>query len=71
MLMSIIKTLVLLFICGLVYWVLSQVVSFTRAFMPVSFAEEAVVYFLWSLVPIIIFIGRAREIWLARKVVED
>ena len=70
--MSILRDIVLLvaslWVFGAVYWVINIVVEIFQSIFPLTDSIVLAVYFLWTLVPIIYYIGLARRFFEARRV---
>lgn len=58
-----------LFVFGLVYYVLNLIISLLQNIFVITDNIVVAVYFLWTLVPAIYYIAKAREFFQARKIV--
>lgn len=68
MLKDIVLLIASLWIFGAVYWVINMVVGIFQSIFPISDDIVLAVYFLWSIVPAIFYIGQARKFLEARSV---
>ena len=68
MLRDILLLVASLWIFGAVYWVINIVVGIFQQIFPISDSIVLAVYFLWSIVPAIYYISKAREFFEARSV---
>lgn len=59
-----------LFIFGLVYYVLNLIVSLLQNIFVIEDNIVIAVYFLWTLVPAIYYIAKAREFFQAREILQ-
>lgn len=58
-----------LFIFGLVYVILNIIITLLSAVFTIDDAIVVAVYFIWSLVPIIYYIGKAKEFFESRGII--
>lgn len=69
MIRDIIYFIASLFVFGLVYWVINIIISLFQNIFIINDSIVLAVYFLWSMVPVIYYIGMARRFFAARKIV--
>ena len=71
MLLDVMKMIGMLFIFGLAYFVVWAMIEFVDSFLPITGDFRLVLFGLFTVIPLIYFIGRARELWLQTKIAED
>lgn len=71
MLLDVLKLIGLLFIFGLAFFVVWAMIEFVDSFLPIDGNFRIVIFSLFTAIPMVYFIGRARELWLQTKVVEE
>lgn len=65
---DIVALLASLFVFGMVYWILNLIIGIFQSIFTVSDAVVIAVYFLWSMVPIIYYVAKAKEFFESRGV---
>ena len=71
MLMDIMKFIGMLFLFGLCFFVVWAMIEFVDEIMPITGEFRIVIFGLFTAIPLIYFIGRARELWLQTHIAED
>jgi len=70
MLIEYVKFVVMLFVFGTVYWIINFVIVMIDSVLPVAGETRLVIFFVWSIIPIVYFVGRARELWQQKHLVD-